>query len=175
MYGRRLFDLYKIPIGLIATDWGGTCVEAWSSPDALAKCGLSPPSFSKKIIPPEPADFISVRRRRNLIDAKEILDMELLRDSWQSEKIYLSIGDQNSYTVLWNAMIHPFISTTIKGAIWYQGERNNLINPDLYACTFPEMINDWRKKWHNSTKGSTEEQFPFGFVQVNILINFKCF
>ena len=25
-------------IGLVDTDWGGTPVEAWSSPDALAKC-----------------------------------------------------------------------------------------------------------------------------------------
>ena len=40
MYGRRLYDLYKIPIGLVATYWGGTCAEAWSSPDSLAKCGL---------------------------------------------------------------------------------------------------------------------------------------
>ena len=25
-------------LGLVDTDWGGTPVEAWSSPDALAKC-----------------------------------------------------------------------------------------------------------------------------------------
>ena len=27
-----------MPAGLVDTDWGGTPVEAWSSPDALAKC-----------------------------------------------------------------------------------------------------------------------------------------
>ena len=26
--------------GLISTDWGGTPVEAWSSPDALKTCGV---------------------------------------------------------------------------------------------------------------------------------------
>jgi len=26
------------PIGLIESDWGGTPVEAWSSPDALNMC-----------------------------------------------------------------------------------------------------------------------------------------
>ena len=26
--------------GLIDTDWGGTPVESWSSPDSLAKCGV---------------------------------------------------------------------------------------------------------------------------------------
>jgi len=28
----------KYPIGLIASDWGGTPVEAWSSPDAIKQC-----------------------------------------------------------------------------------------------------------------------------------------
>ena len=27
-------------------------------------------------------------------------------------------------SVLWNAMIYPFLYMTIKGAIWYQGEAN---------------------------------------------------
>ena len=65
-------------------------------------------------------------------------------------------------------MINPFTSTTIKGVVWYQGEQNNWVNPNLYACTFPEMINDWRKKWYQRTVGSTEKLFPFGFVQVSI-------
>ena len=29
------------PQGMIASNWGGTPVEAWSSPDALKKCGLN--------------------------------------------------------------------------------------------------------------------------------------
>ncbi|XP_057290069.1 sialate O-acetylesterase-like [Hydractinia symbiolongicarpus] len=41
MYGRRLYDLYKIPIGLISSNYGGTRVEAWSSPQTLAVCGIS--------------------------------------------------------------------------------------------------------------------------------------
>jgi sialate O-acetylesterase len=28
------------------------------------------------------------------------------------------------HSVLWNAMIYPFLNMTIKGAIWYQGESN---------------------------------------------------
>jgi sialate O-acetylesterase len=38
--GRGLYKALggEVPIGLVASDWGGTRVEAWSSPDALAKC-----------------------------------------------------------------------------------------------------------------------------------------
>ena len=40
-YGKNLYDEFKRPIGLIATNWGGTPVEAWSSPDALKKCNIT--------------------------------------------------------------------------------------------------------------------------------------
>ena len=30
----------------------------------------------------------------------------------------------HQHSVLWNAMIYPFLNMTIKGAIWYQGEAN---------------------------------------------------
>lgn len=33
--------------------------------------------------------------------------------------LFSSIPSKNS--VLWNAMIHPLLNMTIKGAIWYQG------------------------------------------------------
>jgi len=38
LFGRDLFRKYGRPIGLIESDYGGTRVEAWSSPDALSKC-----------------------------------------------------------------------------------------------------------------------------------------
>jgi len=37
-FGKNLYDDIKIPIGLVSDNWGGTIVQAWSSPDALKKC-----------------------------------------------------------------------------------------------------------------------------------------
>ena len=144
MYGRRLYDQYKIPIGLIDSNWGGTCAEAWSSPEALAKCGLKKSSVQTR------GNRLRVRR-----------DVIVERTVYEDFSV-----DPNSYSVLWNSMIHPFLNMTIKGAIWYQGEHNTIVNKDLYACVFPEMINDWRKKWFEGTGGSTDQMFPFGFAQV---------
>ena len=40
-YKNNIRYLSSLPhTGLIATDWGGTAIELWSSPDALAKCGV---------------------------------------------------------------------------------------------------------------------------------------
>ncbi len=61
-------------------------------------------------------------------------------------------------TALYNAMIHPLIPYTIKGALWYQGEANRL-EPEKYKLHFPAMVNDWRTRWQIG-------DFPFYFVQI---------
>lgn len=55
--------------------------------------------------------------------------------------------------------------TSIKGALWYQGESNAGWNRDKYQCTFPAMIETWRKLWSSNT--GTAPDFPFGFVQLS--------
>lgn len=52
----------------------------------------------------------------------------------------------------------------------------NAHKPDTYKCTFPTMIDDWRKKF--SAASGTTPNFPFGFVQVlYIFLNYlwMCF
>ncbi|XP_050390045.1 sialate O-acetylesterase-like [Patella vulgata] len=41
LYGKYLYQKLNYPIGLVASDWGGTPIETWSSTDALEKCGLT--------------------------------------------------------------------------------------------------------------------------------------
>ncbi len=36
------------------------------------------------------------------------------------------------------------------------------------------MINDWRVKFTAATHGQVDAQFPFGFVQVNLKLNYVC-
>ncbi len=35
LFARRVHDETGVPMGLIASDWGGTPVEAWSNQEAL--------------------------------------------------------------------------------------------------------------------------------------------
>jgi sialate O-acetylesterase len=64
----------------------------------------------------------------------------------------------NRATVLYNAMINPYLQFPIKGAIWYQGE-SNADRANQYRTLFPAMITDWRKSWK-------QPNFPFYFVQL---------
>ena len=64
----------------------------------------------------------------------------------------------NTYTSLYNAMIHPLIPFAIKGVIWYQGESNASRSAE-YQHLLSLMMGDWRSRWH-------EGDFPFHMVQL---------
>jgi sialate O-acetylesterase len=68
------------------------------------------------------------------------------------------VTDHAQPSAIYNAMIHPLMPFSIRGAIWYQGESNA-----AYALCYTElltaMISDWRSKW-----GSGD--FPFLIVQL---------
>lgn len=127
LYGKRLYNKLKYPIGLVASTWGGTPIETWSDKAALKKCNI--PTFNNEMnvscVPTAPS-------------------------------------------LLWNAMMFPLTNMTIYGAIWYQGEANAIppANPNTYNCTFPAMISSWRENFHLNSEMQTDEQFPFGFVQL---------
>ena len=36
-FGKNLYDVLNVPIGLIEADWGGTCIEAWMSDESAKK------------------------------------------------------------------------------------------------------------------------------------------
>lgn len=67
-------------------------------------------------------------------------------------------SNQNTVTVLYNAMIAPLEPFAIKGAIWYQGE-SNVGRGDQYKVLLPTLIKDWRQNF-----GSGD--FPFYIVQL---------
>lgn len=119
LFGKYMSKHLNYPIGLVETNWGGTQIEAWSSPDALAAC----PTVIGK-----------------------------------SNQIFPSS--------LWNGMVNPLLRNSIYGAIWYQGESNSN-HYQQYACQFPTMIEDWRKKFNTASNHATNQDFPFGFVQLS--------
>ncbi|XP_003728359.2 sialate O-acetylesterase isoform X1 [Strongylocentrotus purpuratus] len=152
-FGRDLYEHLKHPIGLISTNWGGTPAEAWSSPEVLKTCNISSPDRK------EDSDRFGNQVKLNKTSPSSM------------EKTYIGnvshlVGGPQGHSVLWNAMIHPLLNMSIKGAIWYQGEDNAVHGPSTYNCLFPQMIVSWRKQWYSGTGGVMNPQFPFGFVQL---------
>ena len=86
------------------------------------------------------------------------LGLEPKTPDWGSRPEAPGPTNQNSPGVLYNAMIAPIVSYSIRGAIWYQGE-SNAGRAFQYRTLFPTMIRNWRTIWG-------EGDFPFYFVQL---------
>ncbi|MFY7899640.1 MAG: sialate O-acetylesterase [Chitinophagaceae bacterium] len=70
-----------------------------------------------------------------------------------------SMKDANqTHTMLYNSMIHPFVGFTIKGMLWYQGESNQN-NAKDYSSLLKLTVDSWRNQWQQGL-------FPFYYVQI---------
>ena len=76
---------------------------------------------------------------------------------WLKRPKSVAIGS-GTITGLYNAMINPIASYTIKGALWYQGE-TNVGRASQYQTLLPMLINNWRESWNQGC-------FPFYVVQI---------
>ncbi len=134
-FGKQLNRKLDVPIGLIASSWGGTPSEAWTSRTALESL-------------PEARDILDTwdRAARNYQTGEDQSGQRAPADN------------QRRPANLFNAMVHPLIPYTIRGAIWYQGEQN-ATRAEQYRSLFPLLIHDWRGRWGQG-------DFPFYFVQL---------
>lgn len=135
-FGSRLHQELDVPIGLISTNWGGSAIEGWMSPEVLEK---ELPNY-KQLIKTYPQWMANHGVTFKRADKKP------------------KGLNQSSPGVLYNAMLKPLIPFSFRGVIWYQGE-SNIKQPILYRRLFPAMIRDWRTRWGQG-------DFPFYFVQI---------
>jgi sialate O-acetylesterase len=62
-------------------------------------------------------------------------------------------------TGLYNAMVAPCLSYTVKGVLWYQGESNDR-SPDTYEDLLRRLILNWRENWKQDTLPFVVAQLP---------------
>jgi len=162
-FGRDIHSALGVPVGLINSSVGGTCIEAWTRREVM-QCD---PSYQERLdwwrrrveaYDPEEAEAAYQRRletwRRQSAQAKAEGRKAPRRPRRKTDPA----KDRNHPSVLYNGMIAPLIPYAIRGVIWYQGE-SNTDRAYLYRKWFPNMIADWRGLWGQG-------DFPFLYVQL---------
>ena len=170
-FARDLFQKLGVPIGIVHSSWGGTPVESWLSPAALA----SNPAFQ----------VVGERWRENLAGYpanKAAYDTALA--GWTKAEAAAQAqgtaahaaflkrqprpraprgpGDSWTPAGLFNGMINPLLPYALRGALWYQGESNSE-RPSEYRALFAALITGWRAHFGQG-------DFPFYWVS---LANYK--
>jgi sialate O-acetylesterase len=168
-FARKVQKETGVPIGVLASNVGGTNIEKWIPRQAFAEDpGLA--DISRQIdtaIMDYNADM-----KRQLPAIEQWLRetrAALAANGPVPPQPYIPIHPSmpNSkaggpWLHLYNGMIHPLANFRIKGALWYQGESNGG-EGDSYFLKKRALIGSWRKLW-------AEGDFPFYFVQ---LANFQ--
>jgi len=162
-FGREIHKKLNVPVGLICAAYGGTMAEAWTSREGLASESefaemLAAYDKDKAAYPELRAEYDKKQDAWNA--AKSKATAEGKEYSEPQPKKPARVPNQNSPTVLWNAMVHPIVPFAVRGVIWYQGESNDLDKRSWqYTRLFPLMIRSWRTEWQQG-------EFPFYFVQI---------
>ncbi|AMV20392.1 sialate O-acetylesterase [Planctomyces sp. SH-PL14] len=139
-FGRQLHQTLGVPVGLIASDWGGTPAEAWTSPEAMAGTAELQP-----VVDRWKGMVANYEKNKDVVgqDGKKPQD---------------PTKNPHHPSVLYNGMIAPIAGYAIRGAIWYQGE-SNASRAYQYRLLMPTMIQSWRTAW---------KQGDFSFYQVQL-------
>lgn len=159
-FGRKLYQDLKVPIGLINSSWGGTCIEAWTSwdvqkDDPAMQALRASWDEREKTYTPEAAkkQFEDEKKAWAAWNAGDKTTKAPRRPRFHPQPRQ----DQNYPANLYNAMINPLAPFAIRGAIWYQGEGNAGRGKE-YRVQLERLIVDWRTLWGYD--------FPFYFVQL---------
>ena len=155
--GRETPNSYTVPRRYVVP---GSLVHAGANTIAVRvfdSAGEGGFSGGAMTIGPPGTDESQVISLRGPWDYKVELALEPKHPDWGTRPEAVGVSNQNSPSVLYNAMIAPLVPFAIRGVIWYQGE-SNAGRAYQYRTLFPVMIRNWRSAWGR--------ELPFYFVQL---------
>ncbi|MGI9470769.1 MAG: sialate O-acetylesterase [Rubripirellula sp.] len=180
-FGKKLHDELGIPVGIIQQAYAGTPIEAWmpweiqkDDPRAQAHRATYQASAERQItrmgktVDKAMSGYESESREYNaLIDSGQTMKNSVKQLAPPTIVQPATLGHQMPGNIF-NAMIHPVRPYGIRGMIWYQGERNakNVPQAMHYRNQLPQMIDFYRKSWHELSEGNTDPKFPCYFTQL---------
>ncbi len=162
-FARDLVKELDVPVGLINSSWGGTCIETWVPPEGFKLV----PELSKILTQVEEWNSESAAGNAKFTEyvAKLKEWLPKAEAALAAKKAVPAIpvsphADMNHQlpTKLFNAMINPLIPFAFRGAIWYQGESNGGEGV-TYLQKKKALIGGWRALWKQG-------DFPFYHVQL---------
>ncbi len=162
-FAMKLRQELNVPIGIVSSSWGGTRIEPWTPAEGFDLI----PELKKlgegiRAMVPDPAkqrqeDLAHVDAVKGWVTKAEA-DVAAGR-SPVKVPVRKSVNVNNRTPgALYNAMIHPFVGSAIRGAIWYQGE-SNMGEGLLYEKKMQALVRGWRSVWGQG-------DFPFYHVQL---------
>ncbi|PTX95709.1 sialate O-acetylesterase [Opitutus sp. ER46] len=150
-----------VPIGLVNASWGGTFIEAWMSPPALAAdpAAAAIQSRWKEFLATYP-ERVAAQEKATAKWTADAAAAKAAGKAFNRRKPVAAEGPGSRWmpSGIYHAMIAPLLRARFCGVLWYQGEANALRAAE-YQTLFPGMIRQWRAEL-------AAPELPFYFVQL---------
>lgn len=169
-FANRLYERFKVPVGIINCTWGGTSAACFTAREYLtgplarlleqaekANEGLNYDTALE--------EYKVIQRRINETPSKMgivntapiYVDEEARRSMEQTRRYHLAPFSAFRPCGLYATMLCTIAPYTVSGVLWYQGE-SDTDNADIYDELIGAMIRCWRDLWG--------EELPFFMVQL---------
>jgi sialate O-acetylesterase len=148
---RHLYANGDVPVGILNLSYGGTMVEAWMSPEALAS------SKSGQAVTARWAEILKAYPQvKAHYDAAEMTWQEHKKAADQDGKPFtekrpigpIGPGHYSEPSCLHFGMVAAVAGYPAAGFIWYQGE-SNVLHPDEYAELLNSYLKEIRTQWQS--------------------------
>ncbi len=180
-FGKKLHLALNVPVGIIQEAYAGTPIEGWMPwevqqdiPQSKVQKADMDRSAQRQLDGKGESREKSLERFKSELaeyNAKVAAGgtMKNRARALQPPSITKPADLGNQYPAnIYNGMIHPIRPYGIKGAIWYQGERNSKTAPQAvaYGEQLKRLISYYRSSWHELSGGNVAKDFPFFFTQL---------
>ncbi|MEP4076920.1 sialate O-acetylesterase [Haloferula sp.] len=163
-FGRKLREELNVPIGVIASSWGGSRIEPWTAEVGFAAVDdLADLHRHRNSRLPGTKAYEEVAHRHLSATrawvgkAHKALKQHKTPPAQPPAPPILPVG-HNRELGLYQAMIHPLKPYALRGFIWYQGESNRSDGMH-YRLKMEALIKGWRSVFENP-------KAPFLFTQL---------
>ena len=174
-FGKTLQQTLGVPVGIIVQAYAGTPIEGWMPAEIqrndkrtrmhIAQLDRNSRRFDRD-------EALQTYRQELLLYQQKIAAGETMKNQWKPlQPPFITkpanLGHQYP-SHIFNAMIHPIRPYGIRGAIWYQGERNskNVPQAEHYSEQIKKLITYYRSSWHELSGGHVADDFPFILTQL---------
>jgi sialate O-acetylesterase len=180
-FGKKLHLALNVPVGIIQQAYAGTPIEGWMPWEVqqdMAQSKEHKTDMDRSV--QRQLDGKGESREKSLgsfqselavynakVAAGETMKTKARALQPPSITKPANLGSQYPANIF-NGMIYPLRPYGIRGAIWYQGERNSKTVPQAVAYTeqLKRLISYYRSSWHELSGGNVSKEFPFFFTQL---------
>lgn len=163
-FGRKFQADTNVPVGLIARALGGTPVEWWTPESKVSRVSYAKAALaisSKEWIQYEEA--VAQWETKTKSAGRQKAGKKPQWSGSAEEGVLASIYAPGKPGSLFAQHLEPMAGYGIRGAIWYQGERNSKAGVDAskaYRELLANMITSWREEWAQGDFSFLAVQLP---------------